>query len=141
MNGALKFYFKTAIANALVFRDNVKGQDIITVDTDADEIALEYHTIITNLVTQIDFTDSPYLATWGQDIEVDATAGNVIVNLPTAVGSNGKRVVVTKIDSSINTITTDADGTETINGSLTDVTSSQWTSNRYKSNNTNITKR
>lgn len=46
----------------------------------------------------------------------DATAGNVTVNLPTAVGCKGRIYEIRKSDNSSNTITVDANGTETMNG-------------------------
>lgn len=141
-NGTFLQYIKTAVVNAWKLRDNVKGADVAVVNTDADTIELKYHTILTNLVTQIDYTDSPYTAVWGQDIEVTADgAGNTIVNLPTAVGANGKVVVVTKVAGG-NSV--DVTPVEEINGGATgvaDTIASQWTSAQYKSNNTFITKR
>ena len=92
-------------------------------------------------VVQITNADSPYAASWGEDIEADSTAGNITIDFPTAVGENGKTIVVTRVDASANTITADGNAAETINGSATDSIVGQWESNIYKSNDTNITKR
>jgi hypothetical protein len=48
---------------------------------------------------------------------IDATAGNITVTLPTAVGIKGKVYTTKRIDNSSNTVTIDGDGTETIDGS------------------------
>ena len=92
-------------------------------------------------VTSISFADSPYSAAYNQDLEVDCTNGNVIINLPTAVGNNGKLLTITKIDNSGNTIEPIAFGLEVINTSVSPLISFQWTSNIYKSNGVNISKR
>lgn len=47
-------------------------------------------------------------------------ATDITITLPTAVGNDGKEFVIKKINSSIDdTVTIDADGTETIDGALT----------------------
>lgn len=94
-----------------------------------------------SIVTQIAFVDSPYAASYDEDLEVDETNGNIIINLPVATGNNGKLLTITKISSGINTITIVPDGSETINDLASDLIANQWTSNIYKSNNTNISKR
>ena len=134
-------YLKSASTTAFKFRDDTKGTDIFVIDTTNDTIETKYHTIITNKVTQITFANSPYTATWGEDLEVDCTAGAVTVNLPTAVGNNGKTISITKVDVSVNATTVDGSTTETINGALTKSVVSQWESVTLKSNNSNITLR
>jgi len=53
-------------------------------------------------------------------IKVDATAGAITISLLTAtVAGDGFQVAIKKIDSSANTVTIDANGSETIDGSLT----------------------
>lgn len=59
-------------------------------------------------------------------IEADATSGSFTVSLFTAVGNTGKRITVKKIDSSANTVTVDPNGTQTIDGALTRVLSTQY---------------
>lgn len=49
----------------------------------------------------------------------DATSAAFTLTLPTAVGITGRIYVLKKIDSSINIVTVDADGSETIDGALT----------------------
>lgn len=67
-----------------------------------------------------------YTATsFDQDILVDATSGPVTINLPTAVGRTDP-ITIKKIDSSGNAVTIDGAGSETIDGALTRVLSTQW---------------
>ena len=56
----------------------------------------------------------------------DATSAGFTVTLPTAVGRAGKIYIIMKIDNSVNTITIDGDGSETINGSATQSLTVQW---------------
>lgn len=53
-------------------------------------------------------------------VRVDATSGNVTVNLPPlALYKTGDIITIKRIDASGNTVTVDADGSETIDGSAT----------------------
>jgi hypothetical protein len=119
------------IANAFSFNlhklggENVNESNVITLQS----------------VAEIDNTDSPYISSWGQDIEVDCTSGAVTIELPPSASSSGKAINITKVDSSANAITINSYGSETINGSASDTISFQWTSIRYKTNGTNVTKR
>jgi hypothetical protein len=64
----------------------------------------------------------------GEDVILcDATANSITVNLPTAVG-NHARFHIKKTDSSVNTVTINGDGTETIDGGLTAVLRRQYES-------------
>lgn len=92
-------------------------------------------------ITQIGFADSPYLASYGEDLEIDCSGGDVIVNLPTAISNNGNLVIITRVDVSINTLSIQPTLGQFINGLLIDLIANQWTSNRYKSNGSNISKR
>jgi len=85
-----------------------------------DDIAIDLGMtteIITGDVTLVE-TDST--------IFVDATNGTVTVTLPPASSFPGKTYNVKKIDVSANTVTIDADGTETIDDSLTQIISTQF---------------
>src|SRR5690349_13165044 len=71
-------------------------------------------------------------------ILVDATSGPVTISLlAAATAGDGFRVVIKKIDSSGNAVTTDANGSETIDGALTSVLSTQYDSDNLVSNGTN----
>lgn len=72
--------------------------------------------------------DSPYSASTGEDVLVDASGGNVTVNLPAASGNSGETIMVKKTDNSVNTVTIDGNSTETIDGNLTEVISGQYDS-------------
>ena len=59
-------------------------------------------------------------------ILVDAAAGNVTITLPTAASMAGRKLIIKKIDSSINSVTIDANGAETIDENTTAVITVQW---------------
>jgi hypothetical protein len=66
------------------------------------------------------------LTTWQQTIFVDASGAARTITLPTAVGvdatgnpAKGGRITIKKTDSSINVVTVDGSGAETIDGALT----------------------
>lgn len=67
-------------------------------------------------------------------INVDATLGAVVVTLPTAIGNTGLEINVKKTDGSVNTVTIDGNGLETIDGALTKVISVQYTAYTFVSN-------
>jgi hypothetical protein len=66
---------------------------------------------------------------------INCTSGTFIVDLPTAVGIQG--TTYTLVNSGTGVITLDANGTETINGSLTIDLSTQYISRTVQSDNTN----
>ncbi len=59
--------------------------------------------------------------TKGTIILANAAAGNVTLNLPTAVANNGKIIKIKKTANNNNTVTISANGSETIDGSTIDV--------------------
>lgn len=72
-------------------------------------------------VTIVNINSDPYNAaqTSGEHMFlVDATAGDITINLPTAVGNTAK-ITIKKTDSSTNIVITDASGAQTIDGDLT----------------------
>ena len=70
-----------------------------------------------------------YLATTADNvIDCDATSGAITITLPTAVGNTGKIYTIKKNDSSTNTVTVDANAAETIDGTLTKIITTQYTS-------------
>lgn len=52
---------------------------------------------------------------------IDATSGDVVATLPTAVGNTGSFIHTKRVDSSVNTVTIDTTGSETIDN-YTDIT-------------------
>lgn len=59
---------------------------------------------------------------------VDASGGAVTITLPTAASAKNVQYFIKKIDSSVNAVTVDGDGSETIDDSTTQVISSQYDS-------------
>jgi hypothetical protein len=52
-------------------------------------------------------------------IFVNATSGNITVTLPSATNIMGRQYVIKRVDSSVNSVTIDPDGSETIEGAST----------------------
>lgn len=85
-------------------------------------------------------TTTPYTALDADDIiYMDATGGVATVDLPTAVGRDGKRFTIMKTDAGGNTVTVDGSGAETINGVATNVLAAQFDSITIVSNDVNWT--
>ena len=70
-------------------------------------------------------------------ITMNATALALTVALPTAVGISGKKYTIKKTDASVNAVTVDADGSETIDGATTKDLAAQWDYVTIQSNGTN----
>ncbi|MCK4826980.1 hypothetical protein KA005_65205 [bacterium] len=84
------------------------------------------------------FAESPYTATLNDEaILCDATDGNIVINLPTAVGKSGQMYNIKKTDASAHTVTIDANDTETIDEALTIVITGQNDSISPKSDDAN----
>lgn len=66
-------------------------------------------------------------------IRADASSAAFTVTMPTAASATGQIFVIKKIDSSINAITIDGSGAETIDGALTRTLTSQYDSLRIAS--------
>jgi|TARA_B110000908_G_scaffold129508_1_gene152201 hypothetical protein len=66
----------------------------------------------------------------------DTTSNPITIVLPTAVGNHGKMFMVKKIAAG-NTVTIDANASETIDGAATKVLSAQWESVTIISNGAN----
>jgi len=67
-----------------------------------------------------------YNAVAGDVVLADATSGSFLVNLPPASSNINSRIDIKKIDSTVNTVTVDGNGSETIDGGLTAVLTVQW---------------
>lgn len=66
----------------------------------------------------------------------NAAGGNVLINLPTAVGNLAK-FHIKRIDSSVNSVTIDPNGAQTIDGETTKNIAFQWSSMTIVSNGSN----
>ena len=67
----------------------------------------------------------------------DATAAAFTVTLPKATLFEGRRFTVKKIDASVNAVTLDGDGSETIDGTLTFALTARWDKVTVLSDGTN----
>jgi hypothetical protein len=70
-------------------------------------------------------------------VDVDASGGARTITLPTAVGINGRKYTIRKLDSSGNAVTIDGNGSETINGATTKALSTQYETATIMSNGAN----
>lgn len=61
-------------------------------------------------------------------IRADVSGGGFTVTLPLAKGIEGRQIIVQKVDSSANTLTLGVSGSDTINGSSTQTTTTQYSS-------------
>jgi hypothetical protein len=115
---------------------NTIGEHIVGIDEE-----------IGNIYTALSAGSAPYVTTISSTVtitetsgdniyKVDCTSGNITITLPTAV-SNTAKYTFEKIDSSANTLTVDADGTETINGVTTKVIGVRYKSFTIVSDNSN----
>jgi hypothetical protein len=79
-----------------------------------------------------------YTAVAGTDniILCDATSASFTITLPAASGNTGISFTIKKTDSSVNTVTIDANASETIDGQLTQVIATQYQAIRIVSNGT-----
>ena len=123
--GENEFYFEGLGAPTLVLDDasGFTGTLTETTLTGSQVWTFPNKTGAVALVEDVDvpvifktFADTPYAAAWGEDIEVDCTAGNVVINLPASVGNNGKKISITRLDGTVNTLTVNSFAGETLNG-------------------------
>lgn len=85
--------------------------------------------LVNPVIIAIDDTDSPYTANDSErSIMCDCTSGAITVNLPALSGITNRIYVIKKIDNSINAVTIDGSGSETIDGITTNTISSQYNS-------------
>lgn len=78
-----------------------------------------------NVVTKT----ASYVATTADTVILcDATSGDITITLPTAVGISGKVFNIKKTNSNANSVTIDANASQTIDGDLTQIITSQYDS-------------
>jgi len=88
--------------------------------------------------TLVNTTPYSITSTFGYNVYyVDATAGAIVIDFPTAVG-NAAWYIIKKIDSSLNTVTLNPNGAETIDGLSTQVIKFKNTSVDVYSDNSNL---
>lgn len=83
-----------------------------------------------------DIAASPTLDITHRTALVDATAVARTITLPTAASARYRVYTIKKIDASVNTVTVDGSGAETIDGALTVVLTLQWERITIQSNGT-----
>jgi hypothetical protein len=74
------------------------------------------------------YSTSTTISTDDTVILASAASGNITLTLPIAGGYPGKIYMIKKTDATVNTVTIDGDGSETIDGALTKVISTQYDS-------------
>lgn len=70
-------------------------------------------------------------------VTCNASSAAFIITLPTSVGITGRVYIIKKTDSSANVVTVDGNGSETIDGALTQALGNQWESITVQSDGTN----
>jgi hypothetical protein len=109
------------------------GQLVLSDGTNWKALASRYDS-----VTAKTNADSPYTALVLDDtLLCDASSGAITINLYATSGTSGLKLNIKKTDSSVNAITIDGDTTETIDGSLTKVISTQYDSITIQSDGSN----
>jgi len=115
-------WFKEVIAGILKFRSITATSNKITLADNADDIGIDVNESNLDITTKdhvktITFLDSPYsVASDDVLIGVDTTGGNIIINLPTGAGTEGRRLYIKKLSSDINFVTINRSGGDTIEG-------------------------
>jgi len=128
---ALKVYNGTALIEAL----RIYYTGFIGIGKSAPKSILDVNgAIATPIVTK---TSAYTITEADSTILVDATSAAFTVTLPTAVGIAGRTYTIKKIDSSINNVTLDANGTQTIDGSLSYTLLGQWKAVQVQSDGAN----
>jgi len=134
-------YVNLRVTNKMVLPVNtniatINGQSLIELRESVDiVISGGGYTIVS-----INFASSPYtvIPTTSTTLyQVDCTGGNVIMNFPTAIGSTAIWGVK-KIDSSLNTITLEPFGAQTIDGNANQTILFQNTQVDIYSDNANL---
>jgi hypothetical protein len=122
--GAGAGIFKQKVASDLEFKSIVAGTGV-TVVPDADSITINSSATTVSIAVK-NTTDTLTLA--DDFVKCDASGGAFTINLPAAATANGKVYYIKKIDSSLNEVTIDADGLETIDDVSTKILAVQYQS-------------
>lgn len=114
--------------NYLLNKINTLQAQVDGISTSGGDVTLTILSVTSN--TTLTQTSGRYL------VKSDATSGNITLNLPSAVGNTAEYSII-KTDSSTNTVTVDASGTQTISNNLTQVIQFQNSSMDITSDNAN----
>jgi len=124
--GSGRQVFKQKSGVNLEFRSLVEGSNV-SLTQNADTVVIAASAGVAPLSTRTE--SATYTATLSDDvILVNANSGAVTIDLPVAATANGKVYQIKKIDASANDVIIDGDGSETIDGALTQVTNTQYES-------------
>jgi hypothetical protein len=113
------------IATGLEVSDLTAGKKVYTTTNGRLTTTPQAEPVINSITTKAT-ADSPYsLGATDCTILCNAAAGNMTINLSASAGAGmtGRIVRIKKIDASANTVTVDANASETIDGALTQVLS------------------
>lgn len=110
--------FKLKSGTDLQFRSLQAGANI-TITEDTDTITINGTGGGGGASAIAVITASTTLTSANEVVLVDASAGNIVLNLPTAVDNLGKTIKLKRTDGSANGITIDGNASETIDGNAT----------------------
>lgn len=100
----------------------------------------DFNSTVQKLAITVPKTANYSIALTDRTVVFDATSGNLIGTLPTAasafVNGIGQVYIFKKIDSSVNTVTIDGNGSEVIDGAANQVLITQWQKISIQSNGT-----
>jgi len=119
--------------------DVANGDFTATNDLTSDRDTIVSRTLRTEGVTTADVTKTANYTAAITDhaIFCDATSGAITITLPSASPAQGREYHIKKIDSSTNTVTIDGNGSQTIDGALTQVIIFQYDSVMIKADGSN----
>lgn len=121
----LKIYQESAVSTSQGMATALGNQGFLATSTIAAEKLGIRNITLTDTIALTDYT-----------ITADATAGAITVNLPTAASASGYIFNIKKIDISVNAVTIDGNGAETIDGSTTQTLLIQYESITIQSSGT-----
>ena len=120
--GGYNEIYKLKLLEALQFRTIKSGNNIV-INEFPDYLEISSTSASSLIVTTV---SSDYSVLVTDDVVlVNALSGNIIITLPPVITSNGKKIDIKKIDSSVNSMIIDGNGSETIDGQLTQYTFTQ----------------
>lgn len=117
---------ETGAANVNVYANNT-GFDPATIIGGGSKIEDEN---VTSVGVDVTLTNDY------RTVPVDASGANRTITLPTAASAKWRKYIIKKIDATVNTVTIDADGAETIDGALTFVLTVQYQAIEIQSDGT-----
>jgi hypothetical protein len=143
VDAALETYTLPTPYDAGLTASDISAEVVVVSDTFGESVApgddlgsAAFVTIAPVEYAEIDYVDGTSqaassgpvtVAATDKVVPIDATSGAITVNLPPAASAK-RLVTIVKVDSSVNLVTIDADGSETIDGATTRTLSTQWAS-------------